>query len=128
MMAVMAKAVSAPFEPHTAPILRNAQTGRFITGNIGGGRKPGSRNKLSEQFVSDLLECWENHGKQALERCATEEPARFVQICASILPKDIDIKADISVARAMTAVEAYRVLRDMNDEERKKLRDAHTGD
>jgi hypothetical protein len=125
----MAQQAHEPLEPRTAVIQRNAR-GQFLTGHkqVSPGRPIGSRNKLGEAFVGDLLECWEKHGVTALERCATEEPARFVQICASLLPKDIDIKHDVTIARAMDAVTAYRVLRDMNDEERKKLREADAMD
>jgi hypothetical protein len=33
---------------------RDTKTGRFLAGNSGGGRKPGSRNKLSESFIADV--------------------------------------------------------------------------
>jgi hypothetical protein len=129
MMAIMAKSASEPFGPHTAVIQRNAR-GQFLTGHkqVSPGRPKGSRNKLAEDFLADLHETWQQYGLQALRECAQNEPARFVQICASLLPKDIDIKHDISVSRAMDAVTAYRVLRDMSDEERKKLREADTVD
>jgi hypothetical protein len=67
-------------------------TGRFKSGNVGGpGRKPGSRNKLGEAFLEDLLDAWNEHGATALERCATEEPAQFVRVVASLMPKDINL-------------------------------------
>jgi hypothetical protein len=125
---MMRSMTTAPFEPHTAVIQRNGK-GQFLPGHIGiGGRKLGSRVKLGEAFIADLAETWEKHGAKALERCAVEEPAKFVQVCASLLPKDIDVRADINVSRAMDAVTAYRILRDMSDEERKRLREANTGD
>ena len=66
--------------------------GRFLVGNKPpGGRPKGSRNKLAESFVSDLRDCWETHGIEALERCATEEPAQFVRVVASLMPKDINL-------------------------------------
>jgi hypothetical protein len=51
------------------------------------GRPKGSRHKLEEAFVADLVEVWHVHGKDALERTAAKEPAKFAQIAASILPK-----------------------------------------
>jgi hypothetical protein len=88
---------------------RDAKTGRFLTGNNGGGRKPGSRAKLGEQFVSDLRDCWQKHGAQALERCALEEPAQFVRVMASLLPKDINLNVAVDVTefanRFRTAME-----------------------
>lgn len=75
---------------------RDQRTGRFLAGNGGnGGRKPGSRNKLGEQFVADLRDAWEAYGPEALRRCATEEPAQFVRVIAGLMPKDINLNVGI---------------------------------
>ena len=61
---------------------------RFVTGGKPGpGRPKGSRNKLEENFVADLVEVWQAKGKAALEVTAEKEPAKFAQIAASVLPK-----------------------------------------
>jgi hypothetical protein len=73
--------------------------GRFLVGNKPpGGRPKGSRNKLAENFVADLRDCWETHGIRALERCATEEPAQFVRVVASLMPRTLDLNIAIDVA------------------------------
>src|SRR5262245_57598440 len=72
-------------------IERDAKSGRFLAGNGGGGRKPGARNKLGGQFIEDLRDVWHEKGIEALRRCADEEPAQFVRVVASLMPKDIDI-------------------------------------
>ena len=78
---------------------RDARSGRFVAGNSGnGGRKPGSRNKLGEQFLSDLRDVWQTHGIQALEKCAEEEPGTFVRVIAGLLPKTVDINMSLDVA------------------------------
>jgi hypothetical protein len=75
---------------------RDRTTGRFLAGNSGnGGRKPGSRNKLGEQFVADLRDAWLEHGIEALKRCATEEPAAFVKVVAGLLPRDVSLSIDV---------------------------------
>lgn len=51
------------------------------------GRPKGSRHKLEEAFVADLHDVWLAMGKEALERTASKEPAKFAQIAASVLPK-----------------------------------------
>jgi hypothetical protein len=61
------------------------------------GRPRGARSKLSENFLSDLAHCWQEHGPAALRRCAIESPERFCQIVASVLPKDIRIDHDLTV-------------------------------
>src|SRR5690242_3754569 len=82
-------------------IERDTTTGRFVTGNVGGpGRKLGSRNKLGEAFIEDLRAAWNEHGATALARCAVEEPARFVRIVASLMPRDISLNVTTEVDMA----------------------------
>lgn len=54
-----------------------------------GGRTLGARNKLQAGFLRDLAEAWERGGKAALEIMLKEEPSRFVQVCASLMPKEV---------------------------------------
>lgn len=56
------------------------------------GRPPGSRNKLSEDFLRDICEVWDKHGKQALFDVAVNEPAKFVTVAASLIPKEMKIE------------------------------------
>jgi hypothetical protein len=110
----MAKSAhEGPFEPHTPPLQRN-QRGQFLTGHkqASPGRPKGSRNKLGEQFISDLASSWEKHGAQALERCALEEPAQFVRVVASLLPREatLDIDVDVTMRAAIDAATAFRTL------------------
>jgi hypothetical protein len=56
------------------------------------GRPKGSRNKLAEDFLSDAYQQWQQHGSKALETMATSEPAKFCQMVASLLPKEMHIK------------------------------------
>ena len=65
-----------PFESGTAPR---------------SGRVAGSRNKLNAQFLDDLREAWEKHGKEALRITAIEQPAQLAKIVASILPRELEI-------------------------------------
>ena len=52
---------------------RRDQGGRFLTGNIGGpGRRVGSRNKFSNQYIDDFYEVWQQEGKSALIRAARQ--------------------------------------------------------
>ena len=68
------------------------QRGRFIAGNTGnGGRPRGARSKLGEQFLLDLADTWNEHGVEALRRCAVEEPVQFVRVIAGLLPRDVNL-------------------------------------
>lgn len=78
---------------------------RFKPGNPGGGRPKGSRNKLSEQFLADMLATWERYGAAALERVATEEPVAFIRIAAKLLPREIEPAHDLLAELQALSVE-----------------------
>jgi hypothetical protein len=69
-----------------------------------GGRPAGARNKLQAGFLRDLAEAWERDGQASLRIMVKEEPSRFVQVCASLMPKEV-------------ALEVGRPLADMTDEQ-----------
>jgi hypothetical protein len=81
----------------STPNGRDPRSGRFLTGNIGGGRKIGSRNLLTTQFLDDLRAAWATHGRAALERCATQEPATFVRIVAGLLPREAHVSVEQTI-------------------------------
>ena len=54
--------------------------GRWLKGYSGGpGRPLGSRNKLSEDFLCDLQEDWEQHGKKILQIMREKFPEIYFQ-------------------------------------------------
>lgn len=61
------------------------------TGNPSG-RPKGSRNKLGEAFVADMLANWEEHGPETIEQVRTEKPDQYLKVVASILPKELNVK------------------------------------
>jgi hypothetical protein len=95
------------------PVERN-KLGRFLPGHKSvGGRKRGSRNLLSEQFLGDLHAEWKRSGKAVLEAAAKEEPVAFLKVVAGVMPRLIDIDASVSVhtelsIEARDFAEAYR--------------------
>ena len=77
------------------------------------GRPVGSRNKLSDKFCADLLEHWQEHGVEAMDAALKKDPAAYVQVMASMVPKDVKFTADTSevfldVLREMTAARKRR--------------------
>ena len=77
---------------------RDPESGRFLAGNHASpGRKIGSRVKLSDDFLRDLHKQWEKSGSEALARVATEFPAVFVKVVASILPKQLDETLNVNI-------------------------------
>lgn len=70
-----------------------AATGKQITG-----RPKGSRHSLSETFLKALVEDFtaelkegETNGMSAIKKCREGDPVNYVRICASLLPKQIDV-------------------------------------
>ena len=53
--------------------------------NAGGRRRPeGARKKLAEDFLSDLERSWQQHGREALYRLATERPLAFFRVMIKV--------------------------------------------
>jgi hypothetical protein len=65
-----------------------------VSGNPAG-RPKGARSKFSEAFIQDLHAVWEERGIGALEKCASEEPGTFLRVCASLMPKDINLSVSV---------------------------------
>jgi hypothetical protein len=55
------------------------------------GRPKGSRNKLAEEFLADVLNEWEAHGATAVSEMREKSPGDFVKMVASLLPKDVNL-------------------------------------
>lgn len=71
---------------------RDPETGQFVAGHIGtGGRKPGSRNKLGEKFVADLLADWSEHGPAVIAEVRQTQPSAYLRVVASILPRELKV-------------------------------------
>ena len=73
------------------------QVGRpFEPGESGNpaGRPKGSRNKLSEAFVTDLFETWQTHGRKAIERVVNETPAAYLKVVASLVPRELKVTSE----------------------------------
>ena len=54
-----------------------------------GGRKPGSRNKLCRAVLEDLVADWAEGGAAAIKMMRIEQPATYVRVMCSILPKEL---------------------------------------
>jgi len=75
---------------------KDPKTGRFITGNSGGGRPAGSRPKLSEAFIAALHEEFLKHGAAAISKLRKNEPAKFLTLVANLLPRQASMDLHIS--------------------------------
>jgi hypothetical protein len=89
--------------------------GQFLVGHTGyGGRRPGSRNKLTTEFLADLQAAWSTYGKTALERCATDDPVQFCKLVSGLLPAKAELDVSVSAfADATNVLEAFRLCSDL---------------
>ena len=84
-------------KPAKAPSSKGrAQNGRFRKGNKGGpGRPAGTRNKLSEDFVTALFTDFEANGAAAIKSAREENPATYLRLVAGLVPKELHVEAEI---------------------------------
>jgi len=69
-----------------------ARKGQFEKGHAGGpGRPKGSRNKLTEDFLSVLQADFNEHGAEAVIKMREEDNTQYVKTIASLMPKDHNI-------------------------------------
>lgn len=62
------------------------------------GRPKGSRNRLAEDFLTALSNDFAAHGEAAIRLAREERPAQYLQIVASLMPKDLNVNMDASQA------------------------------
>jgi hypothetical protein len=89
------------------------EKGRFISGNIGGGRPKGARSKLSEAFLDALHDDFTEHGVEAIATVRMEKPDQYLKVIASILPKDLNV--NVNEFDGMTDDELMERIRQLDD-------------
>ena len=62
----------------------------FKPGNPGGpGRAVGSKNKLQYKFLTALQADFEEHGEAVIRIARVEEPIKYLQLVAGLMPKEL---------------------------------------
>lgn len=65
------------------------------------GRPKGARSKLGEAFIDALLADFEANGVQAIIDMRTDKAGDYVKVLASILPKELDVNANVSLGSVL---------------------------
>ena len=70
---------------------------RFQPGQSGNpaGRPLGARNRLAEAFLEDAYAAWLEHGPQAMETMARDDPSAFVKTMAALMPREATLNIGI---------------------------------
>ena len=64
---------------------------RFQPGQDSRGKQKGARDRLSTKFLTALADDFEQNGVKALREVRTKDPATYMRVCASIVPKELEI-------------------------------------
>jgi hypothetical protein len=64
------------------------------------GRKPGSRNQLSEEVICALLRDFRQHGQKAIARVRETQPGVYLKVLALLVPK----QHKVEMANAITGL------------------------
>lgn len=71
------------------------------SGNPGG--RPKDRKSLEKQFFEDIYASWKAGGRAAVEAMMRRAPAKYVQVVAGLMPKQLNVTDDSSADRERTA-------------------------
>ena len=76
------------------------------------GRPKGARSELGEAFLTELYENFAVHGAAAIERVCEEDPAAYLRVIVSVLPKEfkIDRRPDAGPLNDLTEHELRALL------------------
>lgn len=62
------------------------------------GKPKGARHALTNDFVKALADDFSKHGRAAITTVREEDPGKYLDIVAKLVPKDIDVNVNASDA------------------------------
>lgn len=70
------------------------QDTRFKPGQSGNpdGRPKGSKNKIAEDFLTDLQALWKEEGPAILKEARDDKPMEFAKMVAGLVPRDLVVR------------------------------------
>ena len=69
--------------------MRCPETGKFIKGWKGGGRKKGSKDKLNQQVIGTMEKLWAQRGEEIMEHLADTKPEVLAGLIARLIPQSL---------------------------------------
>lgn len=109
---------SLPIESRDLPAPTRCAQGRFLSGNGGGGRPKGARNRLTELLMGAIAEDFAANGATAIARLREDDPATYLRMITALVPRELILQreaqpvpdyADLTEEEALALLEAeYR--------------------
>lgn len=89
------------------------------------GRPVGTRQRLGEAFLDDMLASWQVSGKDAIARVLESRPQDYLKVIAAILPKEI--KLDTSDLGELSDADLARIIESLRPAVRPEIAAAGAG-
>lgn len=101
--------------------LTREANGRFLSGNIGGGRPKGSRNKLSDVLLSVVVDDFAVHGAEAISQLRQKDPATYLRLVTSLVPRELILAREEAPAIDYAELTDADVVRLLEEQQRRKF-------
>jgi hypothetical protein len=95
--------------------------GRFLTGNIGGGRPKGVRNRLSDVLFSVVVDDFIAHGAEAFAQLRQKDPATYLRLVASLVPRELILQREEGPSVDYAELSEAEVIRLLEEQQRRKF-------
>jgi hypothetical protein len=95
--------------------------GRFLTGNIGGGRPKGVRNRLSDVLLSVVVDDFIAHGAEAFAQLRQKDPATYLRLVASLVPRELILQREEGPGVDYAELSEAEVIRLLEEQQRRKF-------
>jgi hypothetical protein len=70
----------------------------LVAGGNPGGSPEATRRAFNKQFLTDLAQDWQQHGREVFKRVRRESPATYLKVCAMLVPREMKLEHSGGVA------------------------------
>lgn len=95
--------------------------GRFLTGNTGGGRPKGSRNRLSDVLLSVVVDDFVEHGAKAIAELRQNDPATYLRLVCSLVPRALIMKHEEETVTDYAKLSDPEIVQLIEEKQKRKL-------